>query len=184
MHIYGAYPTPAMFQLQHVGSGFLVHGRTDDAYEVMLHARVCLAPLRFGAGLKGKLLDAMLCGTPSVTTSIGAEGMHGDLPWNGFVKDNPIEFASAAVHLYSTAETWNKSVENGNVILKNNFQSDIPSNQFMKRIDELMETLEEHRLANFYGSILMHHSLKSTLYMSRWIQEKNKQRIPNSNDIN
>ena len=44
-----------------------------------------LAPLQFGAGLKGKLLDAMLYGIPSVTTSIGAEAMHDDLPWNGSV---------------------------------------------------------------------------------------------------
>jgi glycosyltransferase involved in cell wall biosynthesis len=39
-----------------------------------------LAPLRFGAGIKGKLLEAMQCGTPNITTtSIGAESMHGDL---------------------------------------------------------------------------------------------------------
>ena len=61
---------------------------------------VCLAPLQFGAGLKGKLLDAMLYGTPSVTTSIGAEAMHDDLPWNGFICDDPEEFATRSVELY------------------------------------------------------------------------------------
>ena len=43
---------------------------------VMSNARVCLSPLRFGAGIKGKFLDAMNSGTPSITTPIGAEGMH------------------------------------------------------------------------------------------------------------
>eukprot|EP01052_Picozoa_sp_SAG31_P081938 SAG31_NODE_41910_length_274_cov_0.577143_1_plen_47_part_01 len=46
-------------------------GWADSVAHVMQRARVCLAPLRFGAGLKGKLLDAMLYGTPGVTTSIG-----------------------------------------------------------------------------------------------------------------
>jgi glycosyltransferase involved in cell wall biosynthesis len=50
---------------------------------------VVLAPLRFGAGLKGKLLQAMVCGTPSVTTNIGAEAMFGNFQWNGFIDDNP-----------------------------------------------------------------------------------------------
>jgi glycosyltransferase involved in cell wall biosynthesis len=45
--------------------------------------------LRFGAGLKGKLLQAMVCGTPSVTTNIGAEAMFGNFQWNGFIDDNP-----------------------------------------------------------------------------------------------
>jgi glycosyltransferase involved in cell wall biosynthesis len=38
--------------------------------QMIVGKRVVLAPLRFGAGIKGKLLEAMLCGTPSVTTSI------------------------------------------------------------------------------------------------------------------
>jgi hypothetical protein len=43
--------------------------------------------LRFGAGIKGKLVEAMLCGTPSVTTSIGAESMQGNcLEW--FIADD------------------------------------------------------------------------------------------------
>jgi glycosyltransferase involved in cell wall biosynthesis len=49
----------------------LIRGRAADANEVVQQARVVLAPLRFGAGIKGKLVEAMLCGTPSVTTSIG-----------------------------------------------------------------------------------------------------------------
>ena len=49
--------------------------------QVMLSYRVLLAPLRYGAGLKGKIVDAWAHGLPVVTTPIGAEGMHADEVW-------------------------------------------------------------------------------------------------------
>ncbi len=52
-----------------------MHGYAQKAKEVIGSARVLLAPLNFGAGIKGKLVDAMQCSTPSVTTDIGAEGL-------------------------------------------------------------------------------------------------------------
>jgi glycosyltransferase involved in cell wall biosynthesis len=83
LHVYGSYTPPKATALNNPAQGFHVRGWAEDALQVMEDARVALAPLRFGAGIKGKLADAMLCGTPSVTTPIGAEGMHGQLPWPG-----------------------------------------------------------------------------------------------------
>jgi hypothetical protein len=74
-HIYGSYLTPKAKLLENKKQGFLVHGYVQDAKEVIGDARVLLAPLNFGAGIKGKLVDAMQCSTPSVTTDIGAEGL-------------------------------------------------------------------------------------------------------------
>ena len=85
LNVYGAYPSQKVMQLHNKKDGFLILGRAVDAQEEVKKARVVLAPLRFGAGIKGKLLEAMQCGTPSSTTSIGSESMHGDLPWSGFV---------------------------------------------------------------------------------------------------
>ena len=89
MNVYGAYPKQQVEEWHQPLQGFLVHGRAKDANEVMKQSRVCLAPLRFGAGLKGKLVDSMLNGTPSVTTSMGAEGIHGSLEWPGAIADDP-----------------------------------------------------------------------------------------------
>ncbi len=75
LHIYGAYPPPKATALHAPKQGFFIKGWADDAHQVLQQARVCLAPLTFGAGLKGKFIDAMQTGTPSVTTAIGAEGM-------------------------------------------------------------------------------------------------------------
>ena len=174
MHVYGSYPSPALLQLNHPASGFFVHGRANNALEVMRNARVCLAPLRFGAGIKGKLLEAMLCGTPSVTTRIGAEGMQGNIPWNGYVCDDASDFAIAAEQLYTSKEDWTIAQTHGKQLLETLFESDAPSQEFMERVHYLLTHLEEHRLANFTGSMLMHHSLQSTKYMARWIEEKNK----------
>jgi len=73
MHIYGAYPSQKVMQLHNEKERFLVHGRAEDALEVIGKARVMLAPITFGAGIKGKLVDAILAGTPSVSSAIGAE---------------------------------------------------------------------------------------------------------------
>ena len=70
-------------QLHKPSEGFLIKGRAESVNEVMNKAKVCIAPIRFGAGIKGKLLEAMQNGLPSVTTSIGSEGMHLHNIWNG-----------------------------------------------------------------------------------------------------
>ena len=109
LQIYGAYPSQKVLQLNNVKEGFLVKGRAENAQEVVKNARIVLAPLRFGAGIKGKLLEAMQCGTPSVTTTIGAESMCGDLPWNGFITDDAQVFADKAVELYQDENLWKKA---------------------------------------------------------------------------
>src|SRR5690606_286540 len=85
LHIYGAYASQKVMQLNNEGENFLVHGRADNAEEVISKHRLLIAPIKFGAGLKGKFIEAMQVGTPSVTTSIGAEAMKGDLDWNGAI---------------------------------------------------------------------------------------------------
>ena len=86
LHIYGAYTPPKATALHNPKQGFHVLNWAEDALAVMSNARICLAPLRFGAGIKGKIADAMLCGTPNVTTPVGAEGMHGGMRWPGAIE--------------------------------------------------------------------------------------------------
>jgi len=175
MHIYGAYPPAKAIQLNNPQDGFYIKGRAHNAPEVMKNARVCLAPLQFGAGIKGKLAEAMLCGTPSITTTIGAEGMlHEDSDWNGFVTDDPITFAKAAVRLYSDHHLWSQSQQNGIEIINTRFQKESFESKYNERLKTIANTLEVHRKYNFIGNMLQYHTLRSTEYMSRWIEEKNK----------
>ena len=173
MHIYGAYAPPKATALNDRRSGFHVLGRAEDVHEVMAQARVCLAPLRFGAGIKTKLADAMLNGTPNVTTSVGAEGMRGGLPWSGAIADDAEGFAAAAVSLYGDEAAWQQARENGFDIVRKVFHAEKNGASLIARIQAIAAGLEQHRLNNFTGAMLRHHHQRSTEFMSRWIEAKN-----------
>lgn len=174
LHIYGAYPPPKATQLHKPAEGFCIKGWAEDADVVMQHARVCLAPLRFGAGIKGKLMDAMRNGTPSVTTHVGAEAMTGGFAWGGVVTDDAAEFSAAAVKLYQDASAWQRAHQNGFSILQNYFNRVDYASALSKKLCALADNLDQHRRNNFVGQMLQHHSMKSTQYMGQWIEAKNK----------
>lgn len=176
LHIYGSYPPPKATALHNPKTGFHIKGWAKDAQEVMEQARVCVAPLRFGAGIKGKLLDAMKLQTPNVTSEIGSEGMlpQGELQWPGAVTDDIDEFVEAAVTLYKDEEKWLKAQSQCHSILEAHYEQNQLGDTLIERLTTLESELESHRLDNFFGSMLKHHSMASTKYMSQWIAEKNK----------
>lgn len=174
MNIYGAYPSQKVLQLHNPKEYFFIHGRAENADEVIKNARVLLAPLRFGAGLKGKLLEAMIVGTPTVTTHIGAEGIAKNEDWNGFVEDDFDAFSSKAVLLFQEEEEWNFAQKKGINILKNKFNKSLFENDFFQKTIKIQSNVMSHRNKNFMGNLLLHHSFLTTKYMSRWIEEKNK----------
>ena len=176
-YIYGAYLPDAVNKLHNPKKGFYVRGRARSVSEVMKMAKVCLAPLRFGAGIKGKLVDAMLNGTPSITTGIGAEGMHGEMDWNGFITHSQDDFIDKAIELYTNKTVWQKAQDNGINIINKLYHKPRLEKLLMDRIKELMKDLETHRAQNIIGRILEHHTLQSTKYLSKWIEEKNKNKL-------
>lgn len=172
--ICGAYPPPKATALHDPKSGFLVKGWVDDAIHAMQSARVCLAPLRFGAGIKGKLAEAMLCGTPSVTTDIGIEGMQTQLAWPGIVANDAQAIADGAVKLYQQVNDWQISSDLGAANAELLFEQVKHYKALSTGIDEILANLAQHRERNFIGAMLNHHHHKSTKYMSQWIEVKNK----------
>ncbi|WP_299210038.1 glycosyltransferase family 4 protein [uncultured Dokdonia sp.] len=174
LHVYGAYPSDKVFQLHNPKEGFHIKGRAEDAKEVMSKAQVLLAPLRFGAGLKGKFIDAMQCGTPSVTTQIGTEALQGDFTWGGMIEDDFSAFAKAATTLYTDKKVWEIAQDHGRILINNRFQKIDFEDDFYNTIENYKTTLVSHRQQNFTGQMLQHHTLQSTKFMSKWIEEKNK----------
>ncbi len=174
LHIYGSYPPPKATALNNPKTGFLIKGWVEDIFPVLEKSRVCLAPVRFGAGIKGKLLDAMIMQTPSVTTSMGSEGMHQHEPWPGVVTDDFTAFAEEAVRLYTNEQEWLDAQTNANVLLTARYDGHQSGVRLIEKITDVEKNLAEHRLNNFTGGMLKHHSMVSTQYMSQWIAEKNK----------
>ena len=173
LHIYGAYPSQKVTQLNNKKERFFIKGKLNDL-SCLKQYKICLSPLRFGAGIKGKLSEAMQNGTPSITTTIGSEGMHANLPWNGFVKNEATEISDAAINLYTNQKLWKELQTNGFSIINKLYNKKHHSALLIDRLYGLEKNLSKHREANFIGEILQHHTLKSTKYLSKWIEEKNK----------
>lgn len=174
LHVYGAYASQKVNQLHNDKEGFLIKGFAEDVNVVMQNARVCLAPIRFGAGLKGKLVDAMKNGTPCVTTSIGAEGMFGHIEPNGFIEDNPKLFSNKAIALFQNETICKAKVENGFDLINQRFNKIKQQQKLIGFVKATTQQIKQHRLNNFTGQMLHHHMLQSTKFMSKWIEEKNK----------
>jgi hypothetical protein len=174
LHIYGAYTPPKATALHNAAQGFHVMNWAEDALQVMSSTRVCLAPLRFGAGIKGKIVDAMLCGTPNVTTPIGAEAMYGDEAWPGAITRTAREFADSAIKLYQDKAQWLSAQVQAQVLLASRYQQSIHSPALIERLVYCQQHLAEIRRHNFTGSMLRHHQHKSTQYMAQWIEAKNR----------
>jgi len=174
LNIYGAYPSQKVLQLENKAEKFFVKGRALNAQETIAQHRILLAPIQFGAGVKGKFIDAMQVGTPSVTTTVGAEAMKGNLPWNGIIEDDLPAFAEQAAFLYQSETEWQEAQKHGVQIINERYASTAFADEFMQKVTELLLNLPKHRQANFMGQVLNHHTLQSTKYMSLWIEEKNK----------
>ncbi|APQ18949.1 glycosyltransferase [Maribacter hydrothermalis] len=174
LHIYGAYLPQQIVEMNNPATGFLVHGRAENVHDVMQAAKVCLAPLRFGAGIKGKLLSAMENGTPSVTTTIGAEGMYGILDWNGYIENDHTAFVEAAVRLYTKKLTWQNSQNQGRTLINTLYVKTSLENILLEKVEQLQNKLSTHRTQNFTGALLHHQTMTASRFMSKWIEVKNR----------
>lgn len=174
LHVYGAYAPQQILQLNNKKEGFIVKGWAEDVKEIMINYRVQLAPIRFGAGLKGKLFDAMQFGLPSITTEVGVEGLNGNLAFGGIITTSDEYFITKAVELYSDENAWQNAQENGFRIIKKRFLDELFSEKLKARITSLVENITNHRQENFLGQVIQHHTLQSTKYLSKWIETKNQ----------
>jgi len=177
LHIYGAYTPPEATALNNVKTGFIIKGRAENVFTEMEKYRLCLCPVRFGAGIKGKLIDAMIMQTPSITTSVGSEGMHDQESWPGVITNDITRFVAASVNLYTNEKPWLDARKNAPALLADRYDGRVSGAQLIAKIAEVLKDIDKHRLNNFSGAMLKHHSMASTRYMSQWIAEKNKNTV-------
>ena len=106
----GSNPPQEVVNLQ--GNNVRVTGYIQDVETYFLDNRVFVAPIRFGAGIKGKLGQSLSYGLPSVTTDIGAEGMGLTHNLNIKIGNTAREFAAHTLNLYNDASLWNEISKN------------------------------------------------------------------------
>lgn len=91
----------------------IVTGYVQDLTTYLKNSRLSVSPLRYGAGMKGKIGEALSWGIPVVTTTVGAEGMDLKNNYHALISDDPRNFAADVIRLYKDKELWNRLSENG-----------------------------------------------------------------------
>jgi GT2 family glycosyltransferase len=105
-HIVGSKPP---LQVRELGAeDVVIHGFVDDLNFLLDQMRVSVAPLRYGAGIKGKIGTAMAAGVPVVATKLAAEGMGLTNKSNALICDEPNEMATAVELLYRDENLWDQ----------------------------------------------------------------------------
>lgn len=116
----------------------IVAGLQRDTLPFFNSVKLSVAPLRFGAGVKGKINQSMALGVPVVATSLAVEGMglhdHEDI----LLADEPEDFARALVELYESEPLWTRLSENGIKKTQALYSPDVAR----KKLDSLFS--EEH----------------------------------------
>lgn len=115
------------------GDAVIITGYVKDISEYFRCCRVFIVPLRYGAGLKGKVIQSMAHHMPLVTTTIGAEGTFLVDGQSAFIADEPEEFARKVILLYQNHEIWEKLSSNSQKIMEDRF-SNISWKENLKRI--------------------------------------------------
>jgi hypothetical protein len=147
---------------------------------------ILLAPLRFGAGIKGKIIDAWTFGMPVVTTSIGSEGMTGtsssvssDPVFGGRITNTMDDFCQSAIDLATDTQAYRKAQRDGKFLLQTLFNSKHNWKEVQNRLRSLLpdkrgsrNNLIDRRKRDYTRALLWHQTTRSTEYFSRWIELK------------
>lgn len=113
LHCIGANAPDALLARAAAQPGVEMHGFVEDIVPYMDGARIAIAPLRFGAGVKGKINLSMAHGQPVVGTTCAVEGMHLQAGEDVLVADDAAGFADAVVRLYQDPQLWQQLADAG-----------------------------------------------------------------------
>ena len=111
LHIVGSKPPQAVIDL--ACEDIVVEGFIEELNPFFDTMRVAIAPLRYGAGVKGKVGTALAAGLPVVATPIAAEGMEIIAGEHALIAENPEDFATRVAELYTNESLWKRLSQNG-----------------------------------------------------------------------
>lgn len=117
--------------------GVEIAGFADELDDIFNQCRISVAPLRFGAGIKGKIGTSLSYGVPCVATPIAAEGMDLEHRKNILLGSNADDFAEEVVRLYTDEGLWNRVSSAGLVFMKEHYSFE----KGLQRLRGMIETI-------------------------------------------
>jgi glycosyltransferase involved in cell wall biosynthesis len=139
--IIGSYPPPEVLALQ--GDGVEVTGYVSDAvlHRIYNTTTVVVAPLRFGGGIKGKILEGLRFGLPIVTTSSGAEGMPNSSDYLE-IGDSVAEFSAGVIKLLMKPKVRQQRALRGIDFLKRYYSYSVAVRDIGMDVPEVLSVLK------------------------------------------
>ncbi len=133
-YVLGSHPPPELQRL--ASDDIIITGFVPDLGPCLGKCRVGVAPLRYGAGIKGKIAMMMSHGLPVVTTTMGAEGMNLAHEQEVLIQDDPRAFADEAVRLHGDAALWERLSAAGLEVVDRQYSHKAS----IQRIKEILQT--------------------------------------------
>lgn len=142
-HVVGNYAPPEILAL-HGKDGIIIEGFVEDLDPLLSSVRVAVAPLRYGAGIKGKIGTTMGAGVPNVCTGIATEGMGIEDGNQALVADSSEGLAAAVVRLHRDAELWDRLSQAGLALVRERYSEQAGTVQFRQVLREAGLWVEEN----------------------------------------
>ena len=164
LNIACGYTTSVLRQLLAKKKNIQLHERVEDASLFVQQHKVQLMPIRFGAGIKGKVLESIVNQTPFVCTSIALEGIGTDYSFCSNEIDN---FVEKAIELFQQESSYQQAFEEMKAIA-----DDYPS--FELHAEKVQGHLEKDVVTDWFAETLLAQQTNATKYLSKYIIEKNR----------
>ncbi|CAE7550825.1 hypothetical protein AK812_SmicGene28211 [Symbiodinium microadriaticum] len=180
LSVYGANQTPEDAALTRESLGAYVRGYCRSVKKAMQQHHLLVAPLRYGAGVKGKVLEAMQHGLVVVTTPVGVEGIAAPDDFPGYVVETGGEdaeaFAEGIVKALRDPAQWEVQQQRAAALLAERFDENRLEEKLRDFLSERWQQLETDRQRDYVGQMLWHSSLRSTELMAKYIATKEQAR--------
>lgn len=137
LYVYGSNVPEGIKSLE--TDNVVIEGYAEDLFDVYNKHRVFVCPLTFGAGIKGKMIDALAYGTPIVASEIAAEGTGVDHGVNAFIAKNPNDWVNYILECYDNEAIWASVRENGLKLVRESFSQTNARLQFQSILEKVID---------------------------------------------
>ena len=136
LRIIGRHPDERLIRIAENDKDIILEGFVEELEPYFRDSNVFITPLRFGSGIKVKVVNSLYMGIPCVTTSIGAEGLKTEDGEHMFIKDSPQEFADAINLLLTNKTIWDKISNNAKALARKYYTWDYVLENIQKAVEK------------------------------------------------